>query len=193
MSHLSPSELVDLLDGLLAPARAAHAECCESCRAQCDELRRTLGESAAAGIPEPSPMFWDHLSARIREDIAQTTGPGGSRSAWLQWSPRSALAALAAVLIAAMAAWSLLPRQAAVEERPATGLAATQTPRDDAEAERAWALVNAAAEQAGWEDVEDAGLSARPGSAEGAILDMSDAERVQLIRLLEEELKRSGA
>ena len=44
-----------------------------------------------------------------------------------------------------------------------------------------------------WEDATEAGIHARPGSADRVAVEMSAAERQELARLLEDELKRTGA
>ncbi|MCA1560401.1 MAG: hypothetical protein LC804_09090, partial [Acidobacteria bacterium] len=66
---------------------------------------------------------------------------------------------------------------------------------DDLEADKAWALVRTAADDMEWreEDAHAAGLNARPGSAERAVLELSTEERIELARLLDDELRRSGA
>jgi hypothetical protein len=52
--------------------------------------------------------------------------------------------------------------------------------------------VRAAAEDIAWEDVQEAGISAVPGSAEGVALELSADERLELARLLDHEMKRNG-
>ena len=74
----------------------------------------------------------------------------------------------------------------------ATGGADLVLPRDEAESDEAWAAVRAAAENVALEDVHEAGITARPGSAEGAMTALTDQERERLLVLLEEELKRPG-
>src|SRR5438128_377674 len=71
MSHLSPSEFVDHAEGTLDAARAGHLDTCDRCQSQASSVGDAL-RAAAAGdpVPEPSPLFWDHLSARVREAVA---------------------------------------------------------------------------------------------------------------------------
>ena len=69
MKHLTESEMVDLLDATLAPGRRAHLDACDACRTTADGLRAVLARSADVAIPEPSPLFWEHFSARVREDV----------------------------------------------------------------------------------------------------------------------------
>ena len=62
----------------------------------------------------------------------------------------------------------------------------------DANDDEAWAIVRAAAADLHWDDAQAAGLSARPATIEGLALELSAAERTELARLLNEELKRNG-
>jgi len=43
-----------------------------------------------------------------------------------------------------------------------------------------------------WDAAGDAGLTTREGAADNAVTQLTDAERVELHRLLEQALKRSG-
>ena len=57
----------------------------------------------------------------------------------------------------------------------------------------AWAVVRTAVEGVTWEDVHRAGIAPRPGSAERVALELNADERAELRRLLDEEIKRTGA
>src|SRR5262245_46229042 len=70
MKHLTPSEFIDAAEDALAAARAAHLDACADCRAQAANLTAALRQADAGEIPEPSPLFWNHLSARVREAVA---------------------------------------------------------------------------------------------------------------------------
>ena len=102
MSHLSPAEFVDLAEGTLDARRAAHAGTCDACRAQAAVVRDALQMTGAADdVPEPSPLFWDQLSARVRETVAREP-----RSSWqFGWrgvQPDAAMLAIAAAIIAVL-------------------------------------------------------------------------------------------
>src|SRR5262245_19463877 len=73
MSHLTERELVDVIDGALPPERQAHADACATCRGEIASLRAMLDEALTADVPEPSPLFWEHFSARVREGVQQAT------------------------------------------------------------------------------------------------------------------------
>src|SRR5437899_561452 len=78
MKHLSIEELIDLTEPDIASSRSrltAHLSTCAECRRQVAELRQMLSGAADAAVPEPSPLFWDHLWTRIREEIAAEPAP----------------------------------------------------------------------------------------------------------------------
>jgi hypothetical protein len=62
----------------------------------------------------------------------------------------------------------------------------------DADEDPAWAVVRAAADDLPWEEAHAAGLSARPDAVEGLALELTAEERLELARLLGQELKRNG-
>ena len=65
--HLSPQEFVEALDGALLAARRSHLESCDDCRDEVDHLRQLMSDvGATAGLPELSPLFWEHFSRRVR-------------------------------------------------------------------------------------------------------------------------------
>ena len=136
MSHLTPEEFVDAVDGTLGPLsddRLRHLKGCVRCRDELTSLGVTLRDTRAADIPEPSPLFWDHLSRRVRERIskeAETEARAASaRDAWWwawTWSrpliPRIVAAGL--VLTAGLGGWGW--RGQTMEQRP---LRAIRRPR----------------------------------------------------------------
>jgi len=205
MTHLTDAEFVDLVDGVLATPRAAHVERCEACRTQAEAMRAALSLAGTNDVPEPSPLFWSHLAENVRQTIAtEAIAPSGWFD-WVQtWRAWPAAAALVTLVIV-LAIWRDLPapgnrpivseRQAAVTAPTALAAAnATDADADDdIDADEAWALVRTVADDVPWDQTHDAGISARPGSAERVAMQLTPAERKELARLLEDELKRSGA
>ena len=191
MSHLTAAEFVDLLEGRLSAERARHADACEMCRVQCDELRAALIRSSELTVPDPSPLFWDQLSARVREGVSSGADTHPS-SAFRH--PRAAVtwlgAAAAIVIVAVMWAAQSFRR---IEPPVPPGIAGVVNPEPHVDEwnEEAWAVVRATADRVAPEDVDEAGLGARPGAVEIAMNGLSDKERERLMLLLEEELKRS--
>src|SRR5438876_1043875 len=97
--HLTPEELLDLAEGTRSPSSAPHLASCEECRGQLAELRNVM-TTLAVDVPEPSPLFWDHLSSRVREAVAAE--PASSRR-WFdtaRWYWGLAAASAAVVVLA---------------------------------------------------------------------------------------------
>lgn len=197
MSHLSPSEFVDLADGTLGSARAAHADTCDRCRARAAGMRDTLRMAAADdAVPEPSPLFWEHLSARVRQGIDTAPRRSAFDFSWRGVQPKSAWLAFAVVLIAAAIVIPGLRHAGTPADTPAPSLAAAAIGQefeltldpDDAEV---WAVLTAAAEDLQIDDARDAGMSVQPAAIDRAVHRLSAAERNELGRLLQTELKRS--
>jgi hypothetical protein len=65
-SHLSPDEIVASVEGDLPVARRQHVRECPTCAASIEHVRTTLeAVRESDDVPEPSPLFWEHLSARV--------------------------------------------------------------------------------------------------------------------------------
>jgi hypothetical protein len=204
MKHLTDREIVDLIDHRLAPDRMAHAAECVSCGARAELARDVLMRVDEADVPEPSPLFWEHFSARVREGVAGET-PASSWRLFLQ-QPATAWVVSAALLIVVSGGVWLTTRTSII--KPAAATVATNLPNatnavlpdaDDAlgnepaDQDVAWGLVRTVADELSWDDTVDAGLGTTPGSADRAIGSLTSAERAELIVLLEAEAKKPGA
>jgi hypothetical protein len=191
MSHLSPETFVDLLDGSLSEASVAHLGACQACRQQLAELRATWQAAEALDAPEPSPLFWDHFSARVHEAVS--TEPLRTRGWWsgAEWRIAVMAGAAAAVLAVAATIGPLRPgdvsRGTAAPERAAAVVdpaARTAEPLPDDES---LGFVADLASNINWDSASDFGLTAH-GDADRALADMDDADRAELRRLLDEAL-----
>jgi hypothetical protein len=194
--HLAGHELVDALEGTLDPRRVAHASSCPACTMQLDELRAIVSEAGTVDVPEPPAFFWNQLSARVRASITDEPLPGPWSLAWRRWSRPAMAIAAAVVIVGAIASVAgLWPRSSNTSEPPAIALQA----QDDSDAgedlfaeidnDEAWALVRTLAEDLDHDQMEGEGVSARPGAANRLTSELTAAERVELARLLEEQLK----
>jgi hypothetical protein len=76
--------------------------------------------------------------------------------------------------------------QPAIERVPAASEPAT------IEDESPWALLADASDGMEWDVVSAVGLGPEPGSADRAVMQLSDGERLELVRLLEAELAGSA-
>jgi hypothetical protein len=207
MKHLTPEELIDSLDRPLPPARQAHADDCARCRAERTRLATVVREVAAVDVPEPSPLFWDHLSARVRESVAQEPpprvspgwqrSPGWIGSLWTHWAMTSAVVAIC-VSVAWMG-WSAIETRRGHTSTHDThpGIAATNANATDTGAAAAvdpsdedWAMMMSVAEEATWDDAESLSIEVRPATVERALNELSSDERRTLVQLLNAELAR---
>ena len=96
--HLTSEELVDIAEGDAPESAAPHLLACERCRAQVDDLRALMPRRREVDVPEPSPLFWDHLSPRVSTPSAAEARAGRPRLA--ETASRAVLATAAAVAAA---------------------------------------------------------------------------------------------
>jgi hypothetical protein len=202
MSHLSRDERLLVLDDALPPARQAHLASCPSCRAEVEALASVVARVKAVDVPEPSPLFWDHLAARVGDAISREPAP--QRPPW--WAPRPLWGVAAAALIVAALAgyWSVRtpaptpgtvvrtasdPAHPAAPVTPDSLVADRLAPEGAGDAEVAspddegWGLIAAMAEDA---DLET--LAPAAGGSELTIAGLSADEREALVRELEAAL-----
>ena len=187
--HLTPVELIDALDGALAASRRAHLDTCAACRDEATSLHALMGEVRTTDVPEPSPLFWDHFSARVATAIADDGSAVAAAPIrrWFQWPVLAPLAGLTALIVALLAG---LPTEAP-QAPPASvdTIAAADVDDHLTDAEQQWALL---ADLVGDLDIDaarEAGIATTPGSADVAALQLSLVEQQELIRLLQEELR----
>lgn len=201
MTHLRESELIDVAEGLEGAA-ADHAAQCERCREMVAMLRETIAGVRAVDVPEPSPLFWDHFSARVRQAVdGEDAAPVSGWRTWLHgpgaWS--AAAAALVLAVVAGVWQWSAPERPARsgvpVSRAAVVADAGIDEPDDSddndlgaIESDEAWAIVRTVADAVEWDDDgAAAGLFARPGWAERAAQTLTADEREALFQLLKTE------
>ena len=205
MSHLNTEELLDLAEGARAEATLPHLASCGACRGQLADLRAAMAAAEVAGpgqddVPEPSPLFWEHFSARVREAIADegTPQPPATTSwadRWLSWKIATPVAACLAVLLLAVAVtFRTEPRLTTTVEETAFATTADGIPDSGASStdDPSWSLMTDLAGDLDWDAAVEAGLTAPAGGVDRALFDLSAEERRELQRLLKEELARSG-
>lgn len=186
MTHLTSDELIDAVEETLDAARQPHLDTCEVCRQQVADLASVLGEARAVAVPEPSPLFWEHLSQRVRTVIAaEPPAAGGWGSGWGSWLRWPVLAPIAALALIVMALAVAFPREARIAPEVATGEASDTTVDDR------FALVADLVGEFDWETAVSAGLTVAPGAADRAVLELTALEQQELTRLLHAELTRA--
>jgi len=189
-NHLSPEEFVDAIEGALASSRLAHLEQCEACRQEAASLGTLARQvDAATEVPEPSPLFWDHLSRRINEATASDVTPpsGWWRAAWRPMLAGGAMIATAALVV--MMRGPLVPGPQptpALAPSPVSVTSANTPDEPVEEGDAAWDLVVAMASELPHEAVHNV----LPSGPDTAVLgeSMTARERQEFVRLLKQEM-----
>jgi hypothetical protein len=196
MRHLTPEQLVDLAEDSAAdPSRPApsspHLQSCDTCRATLAELRRTLLAAREVDVPEPSPLFWEHLSARVRDAVeAERAGGSGMLGWWPSWRRVWVGPLWIGSLAAIMLAVAIMTRGPGSERpAPTATVAVIAEPQagmppiaDDA----SFSLVADLAADLDWDTAVAAGFATDPGVADDLVAQLTVDERRELHRLLEE-------
>jgi hypothetical protein len=198
MSHLDPEELLDIAEG--ASSHAPHLDSCESCRQRLAELRVIMRTVASVEMPEPSPLFWDHFSARVRVAVAAEEPPG--RTFLSVWSSRAVgplvLAAAAALLVVAvMSSRGARSLPVSVASLPVTGVTQAVTGAApealiDSAVDPSFTFVADLTANMDIDTALAAGLVS-DSTAEHAVAHLSQGELRELARLLKEEIARAQA
>jgi len=176
--HLSAEESVAVVEKTLDPIRAAHLDTCESCRRAVASLEAMLREVEAAASPgEPSPLFWDHFSARVRDAVGAAPPAKPLWRRW--WQPAVALAAVGAI------AMVLVGREA--NRAPEANAPAAQTTDASPAGDASWEAVVELAADLSVDDV----AGAVPRRLDGVALfdELTPDEQAAVAELLEHEMK----
>ena len=176
--HLSDEDVAAAADGTLTGARAAHLDQCATCRNAVAQLSALIAEAKSHPLAEPSPLFWDHFSARVRDATSTERAP--SRRIWHVGRPMVVFSAAAVVLV--LLGWSALSwrdRSVAVPP-PAANMVET-----GADEEIAWQAVSEMAAAMTADDVRRA--TAAPVRAT-VLSELSDVERAAFVELLKQEI-----
>jgi hypothetical protein len=195
MTHLHPSEFVEALEATLAPRRQTHLDRCARCQAELQAMRATLHRVEGGGeVPEPSPLFWDQFGARVRAAVETEPRPrawrGGLAVAW--WQVTAIGAALACLL--AVVIWR--GRAAPAVSAPAAPTVATIASSESGDAlpaltgeDESIDVVAAVAGPLSWDEAKAANLTPKRYAVDVAMQQLSEAQRRELIRLVQAELK----
>ena len=198
MTHLSREALVDLAEG--GTAGRDHLDACAACRARVDSMRQMMGVLQNDRVPEPSPLFWEHLADRISRAVVEQATPTPDWRVLWRWS--WGLTAVAGIIIAALVMRSIrIPESPAVADRSAAA-SVSQAAREIvgaandvswavAGSDDLWEIVESAAAGLDVEAAVDAGILVREGSLDRELLMLSDQERQDLARAIQAELDRA--
>lgn len=201
--HLNADQLVDLAEGTHPESAAPHLASCAVCRQQLADMRAIISMASDVAVPEPSPLFWDHLSARVSDAVAAEQAGRRSWIGAMSW-PRllAPLASAVALVLIAVVLHSRGPAtggRASIGSPPAAStLAADAGTRTDLLNDSAGtedASLNLVAALTADMDPDAAGEAdlAGRGSAEHAVTHLDDGELRELRRLLTDALARPGA
>ena len=213
MSHVTPGELIEAADGTLDPARRRHLESCAECARAVVALEGAMREMRHAGdVPEPSPLFWDHLSERVRAATRGASVP--ARPGWRDAMWRPALVGMTALVVAMLIGRLSAPADngaapggrdivlsapervvaggaepssgepVAGSPSPAAGAASTRPPEPAGEA---WAAVTKLAGTLDADAVRD--LASAPVSTGTLVDELSQRELEEFARLLRAEMR----
>lgn len=181
MTHLTADELIDAMEGMLAPERHAHLTACDECQRELAELSSVLSEARQVSIPDPSPLFWSHFSARVRGAIDADVAAGPAWPAWLRWQILAPVGALAVLVLALVVA---APRRDNTEMVVETSIEGDQSPIDN------WVMLTDLVGDMDLDTASAAGVI-EPGVADEAVLQLTAEEQQELTRLLKAELQRA--
>lgn len=198
MKHLSDEALVDLAEGGIDGGD--HLAVCAVCRERVESTQQMMSVLLADRVPEPSPLFWEHLSNRVSRSIQDESAPAAPWRARFRWG--WAVASATAVIIATLIIRSVpTPDSMALADR----FASASGPGDARDRARAaddvslavtaaddpWQIVEDAAADLDLDAAVDAGIVIRGGSLDGELLMLSDQERRDLAQAIRGELNRS--
>jgi hypothetical protein len=200
MGHLKPEVFIDIIEGARAEAATPHLAGCAACRRQLADLRAVSLAAADLPVPEPSPLFWDHFSDRVRQVVAAEEAP--RRRPWLgdwSWSQMASTSAVAAAAVVAVAALITLvvpqrhstPDPATLNRAAIIGSSSDIAPLGLPDDPSLLLVADLTAEM-DWESANEAGISSRFGGADDAVSALNDVEREELQRLLKEALAKPG-
>jgi hypothetical protein len=150
-----------------------------------DEFDDLIDEIKAAGdVPEPSPLFWHHLSARVRDAVSAEPAPGPRWMAY--WRPVLAAAGTVAVVATVVL---LQPDRALTPVGTAASAArVSAAAQADVEVSEMWRMIEVASPAMALDSVQEAGLMPSAYATDQAIRSLTPSQREELARMLRKEL-----
>ena len=193
MKHLSPADVMDMVDGTGDQRQSRHAASCPACRRLVDQAQASLALARSDESPEPSPLFWEQFSARVGRAIRQDPQPAGWT--WLPIWRWSSLAGAALVVVAVTAGglvWhartGAMPVPAAdaplTSTTPLTELTSEVAPTSD----EPWMFLSQLGSEFSADELAAADVRPVPGATDRAIAQLSGGERAELAKLLRAEM-----
>jgi hypothetical protein len=177
--HLSTDDLATAVDGTLGEAANTHLETCASCRQAVAELSAVVRRVKSESVPEPSPLFWDQFSTRVR--VATEHESTRDQRLWWPARPALVLGGLAAAVFLLL--WSFPARdREGTTPAPATATSGERT----SDPEVAWRAMSDMAASMTADDVRAA--TALAPDRTSVLSELSDDERAAFVALLKVEM-----
>jgi len=137
-------------------------------------------------VPEPSPLFWEHFSNRVRAATSAEAAAPSPRFGWRGWATMaSALVAFVMVLI--FRHLPAEPARLATPPQQIEAVASTVSPAESADTEPLAAVMQMASSLSS-EDLRSVVSAA--GEETLLVEDLSPAERAAFVRLLHAEMEK---
>jgi hypothetical protein len=154
-----------------------------------------------AEVPEPSPLFWQHLSQRVHDAVAVEPVPSRAWASRFNFAWAGGLVAAAAVMfLAVTVSMRHEPKTAPSAAVAPTALTAATTVADGAAADdtlppvdddASFAVIGDLASGMDFDELGAAGLMVAPGSADEVLSQMSGDEQRAVVELLQQEIRNS--
>jgi hypothetical protein len=198
--HLTSGELIDLAERTREESSDPHLQSCNACRQELAVLRSAMSAAAEVEVPEPSPLFWKHLSERVHDAVAAEGAPSSRFLApgWamaLSWWRGWAVAGVAAAVMISIYVTTPLPADPAPDTQDMSvvppELEAIPLPLAGIADDPSFALVADLTSQMDAAAFDETGWTSHAGAVDEAVDALTDDERVELQRLLEEALAQS--
>ena len=186
--HLSPQEFVEAIEHGLGGARAHHLDACGDCQRGVLELRALMHEATSgADVPEPSPLFWEHFSARVRTATSVEAGPG-RRPGWLSgWRAVLAVGGLAGAVALALVVQSPYSRRAPSPQAIVASNGVAPSAAEPALEDGSWDFIVLLASDLSADDLHRMAPPV-PGGADSLASNLTAEQQKELVRLLKAEM-----
>jgi len=187
MTHLTPQQFVDAVDGTLSAVHPDHLSACRACREELASLRALAGEVEALEASEPSPLFWEHFSRRVH--AATSTEPLPSSSGWWKtvWNPMITIALAAATMAIVLSVRSMPRPSDAVEPLSAVTPVAEDAMASDTSQDDPLTFVARIASALPQGDLQQTAAPTRD-VANAALDDLNADQRAELVRLIKAKI-----
>jgi hypothetical protein len=187
MSHLTPQQFVEALEETPSASVVGHLADCESCRGEVAALGVVLDETRSVAVPEPSPLFWAHLSRRVQLATADQALPTAQPwwRAFLQ--PVLAVAMVAVAVTLALVVRTAPPVATHMNVTGAVSDTASLTPGTEPSRDKDWELLGDVASSLPASAVQQIAQPTHDGTT-AAIDQLNPEQRAEFLRLMRAQL-----